>query len=420
MERIDCDVCVIGGGSGGIGAALGAARRGARTILVDRNHILGGTVTMSWVHNWEPTCGNAPVCRELWDRMHTYPNGALDMPFTTSSRNAEGKKNPTMGFELWVYQDVVARALSEAGCRVLLNVCFQSTIRDGRMVRGIVCAGPGAQFEIAARQFIDSTGDIAVCREAGCEHALGAEGRSDYGEPHAPETGDRTDLNAVNWIYRVRPTGSPVLLDDAPIPERAQRKGLFQAPMPNGDIVVNICGSGRYNPEKPEDYGRVCEEQRRLAIDSYRWFVRSGRFPDWQLLGLAPQLGIRESYRLKARYMLHENDARAGHHAQAKRDFMAFTDHPLDIHGAAIPYEDRILKQAYGIPFECLLAKEYDNLQAACRGIGATHIVSGSCRLSRTVMTMGYNAGAAAATACARNILLEDLEIDGLAEYEAP
>jgi hypothetical protein len=387
---------------------------------LDRNHALGGTVAMSWVHNWEPTCGNAPVCRELWQSMGTYPNGTFDVPFSTSSRNAEGKKNPTMGFELWVYQDVVAQALADAGCRVLLNVQFLHSNGDGRNLRSIACAGPGARFEIAAKQFIDATGDIALCRDAGCDHALGTDSQAEYGEPHAPEQADRTKLNAVNWIYRVRPMESPVRVDDAPIPKPAQCKGVFQARMANGDIVVNICGKGYYNPENPADYEQVCGYHRRLAIDSHRWFVRSGRFPDWQLLGLAPQLGIRESYRLKARHILTETDARAGHQAQTKRGFVAFTDHPLDIHGANIPHEERLLDQAYGVPFDCLLPREYDNLLVACRGIGVTHIVGGSCRLSRTVMTIGYNAGLAAAIACEKQTMLEDLDPDTFAEYEAP
>jgi len=48
--HIRTQVCVIGGGSGGIGAALAAARQGTEVVLLEREAILGGTMTTAWVH----------------------------------------------------------------------------------------------------------------------------------------------------------------------------------------------------------------------------------------------------------------------------------------------------------------------------------------------------------------------------------
>lgn len=41
MDRMDCDVCVIGAGSGGLSVAAGAAQMGARTVLIE-GHRMGG------------------------------------------------------------------------------------------------------------------------------------------------------------------------------------------------------------------------------------------------------------------------------------------------------------------------------------------------------------------------------------------
>ena len=41
----ECDVVVVGGGPGGIGAAVAAARHGAKTVLIERYGYLGGMGT---------------------------------------------------------------------------------------------------------------------------------------------------------------------------------------------------------------------------------------------------------------------------------------------------------------------------------------------------------------------------------------
>ncbi len=62
------DVCIVGGGSGGIGAAIAASRAGANVILIEKQARLGGTSTRSYVCNWEPGPGDA-IAREIYDRL---------------------------------------------------------------------------------------------------------------------------------------------------------------------------------------------------------------------------------------------------------------------------------------------------------------------------------------------------------------
>ena len=63
----------------------------------------------------------------------------------------------------------------------------------------------------------------------------------------------------------------------------------------------------------------------------------SGHHPDWLLVGMAPGLGIRESYRLKARKILTLNDVliNNGRHSDCA---IAKTDHPIDVHGMNIEH----------------------------------------------------------------------------------
>ena len=60
------DVCVVGGGSGGFGAAVAAARLGARVLLVEAGRGLGGTSTWAGVNNYEPVAGATGLPEEVY------------------------------------------------------------------------------------------------------------------------------------------------------------------------------------------------------------------------------------------------------------------------------------------------------------------------------------------------------------------
>lgn len=49
-SKITTDVAVIGGGTAGVFAAISAARTGAKTVLVEKNSMLGGTLTVAGVN----------------------------------------------------------------------------------------------------------------------------------------------------------------------------------------------------------------------------------------------------------------------------------------------------------------------------------------------------------------------------------
>ena len=418
MNTINCDVAIIGAGSGGIGAAVGVAERGADTLLIDRNLIPGGVVASSWVHNWEPTCGNSPLIRRLWRRMRAMPLGAADMEFTTSRTRPDGKRQPTMPFELWAYQQAVLDEFAEFdNLHLMGGHTFISVNTDSRRIKSVIVENEAGMTEVYAKVFIDATGTLNLARKCGCANMLGTDSCHDFNESVAPEKADRNQLNEVNWIYRVRPGGRPdVSVDPDSIPENAHQSGIASAVMPNGDILVNICGSGNYSPEIPGDYERVAAEQYKLALNTYYWRVASGMNPDWELVGMAPSLGIRESYRLRARYVMTVNDVfKFGKHYG--KYFVGMTDHPLDVHGTDL--EARLGSIPYGIHYNSLLPVEFDNLLVASRGIGATHIVAGSCRLSRTLMTCGQTAGRAAAICALSGKLPEDIEVGEIAEFES-
>ncbi len=61
MKRYDCDVLVVGSGAGGLSSAVAAAHRRLKVLVVEKEHVFGGTTARSGGWLWIP--GNAPARR---------------------------------------------------------------------------------------------------------------------------------------------------------------------------------------------------------------------------------------------------------------------------------------------------------------------------------------------------------------------
>ena len=156
-----------------------------------------------------------------------------------------------------------------------------------------------------------------------------------------------------------------------------------------------------------------CERRIRLA---WNWMQREQGFEKFRLTRLFPVMGVREGPRLIGRHVLTENEIQLGWAAQPRPErFITLADHELDIHGAGGMQQK--LKQPYGVPYECLLPREYRNVAAACRGAGFTHIAASSCRLSRTMMQLGHAAGLAAAVATRNDSSLPDVHLGRVRQW---
>ena len=110
----EVDVVVAGGGPAGIGAALAAARTGAKTILVEQFGCLGGVATTG-LHTHICTLKDAGgknfivggIARELSDRL-------IEKDFATLGTNVD--------FELEAMKRELDDMMLEAGVELLLSL----------------------------------------------------------------------------------------------------------------------------------------------------------------------------------------------------------------------------------------------------------------------------------------------------------
>ncbi|MEW6355282.1 MAG: FAD-dependent oxidoreductase [Planctomycetota bacterium] len=427
------DVCVLGGGSGGIGAALAASRYGASVVLVERMGRLGGTSTNAYVCNWEPGPGDA-FAREMYDRLQQ-----MNAVTIVSDHNPDRSKGR---FGLWLptagarYEDTLRRwgrprtdwraivfdpnalarvaleLLEETGkCRVLLNTTYQEAHAEGNRVLSIKARpDDGTEYDIHAKVFIDCTGGVHLCRDIGCETMLGPEPASKFNEPSAPEQPDKT-LNAISLCYRIRESENPKQAIEPNPPVETWPRSAHVSGLPNGDRIVNTLALLPGWTVFDMGYEKAMDEAKRRAQAHWRWLQGHDAFSGYEFDSFAPTLGIRESHRVVGEYVLTQHDLLAGLPKQTHRDVIAVADHAMDVHGEGGRRVHGELKAPYGIPYRCLIPMGWTNLLAACRGASFSHIAASSCRLSRTIIALGHAAGLAAATAAKEGITVGAVDV---------
>jgi hypothetical protein len=132
-------------------------------------------------------------------------------------------------------------------------------------------------------------------------------------------------------------------------------------------------------------------------------------FAQSYLLQTAPQVGFRESRRIRGVHILTAEEYAAAYHFE---DAVARGAHPIDIHRATDSKQDvRFLSDAGYVPYRSLIAAGFDNLLAAGRCVSADRQAFASIRVQATAMALGQAAGTAAALSLQQNCGVTALDI---------
>lgn len=198
------DVLIIGGGLGGVAAALAAVEGGASVVMVEGDRWLGGQLTAQAVpsdeHMWSEQFGVTASYRRVRDGIRRYYRD--NYPLTAAARSREWL-NPGGGFvSPLCHEPRVAVAVLEAmlapwrasGRLTVLQsyrlVCAES---DADVVRAVtvVDVRGGDQVVIEAAYVLDATETGELLPAAGVEYVTGFESAKETGEPSAPPKRNR-------------------------------------------------------------------------------------------------------------------------------------------------------------------------------------------------------------------------------------
>ncbi|MBL9138243.1 MAG: FAD-dependent oxidoreductase [Verrucomicrobiales bacterium] len=210
------DVVILGGGLGGVAAAVAACRHGLKVVLTEETDWLGGQLTAQGVppdeHRWIEQFGCTRSYRSLREGIRDYYR--RHYPLTEEARG-RWNLNPGNGsVSRLCHEPRVAVAVLEgmlqpwvSGGRlvVLREHRVTAAAVEGDRVASVTVRGArsGRLHVLRAAWFVDATelGDLLPL--AGVEHVTGAEGRAATGEMHAPERADPTNHQAFTMCFAI-------------------------------------------------------------------------------------------------------------------------------------------------------------------------------------------------------------------------
>lgn len=390
------DVVVIGGGVSGIGAAIEAARQGARVIILERSGILGGMLTAGHV---SPPLGHY-VKNTLADEILTAANCVY---------------NSGRSHDMEEMKILITRLVEENGIAVYYECALADVVKNGRIITHAIVTTQSGLKAVGGKIFIDATGDgvlsylcgekVMYGRDDGLVQPMSIMFTIENVSPEQKllcfhEEMD-TQLDNGSYLQLCRDAA-----ENGELPSNINIVRLYRGTV-DTERMVNATQANGFNPLLPEDLGKahaLLRRQIRQVVNFLKTNIKG--FENIRIKQSSDGVGVRESRRIACEYMLTSEDLLGG------KTFPDVIVHQaafcLDIHnpsGAGQSEQDGRPRQSklYDIPYRSIIPLETDNLLIAGRCIGGTHRAHSSYRVMNICINIGQAAGAAAAICTSEN-----------------
>jgi hypothetical protein len=324
MRQLTTEILIVGGGLGGVAAAIAAARMGKNVILTEEDDWIGGQWTAQGVppdeHKWIEYTGCTQSYRELRNRIRDYYRN--NYPILPASRR-EAFLNPGMGFcsrlcceprvVLNVLLDMLAPHRASGRVQILYRTKPTAVeMRDDRVAGVVLTKQDGSNVHITAPYVLDAT-ELGDLLELGSiEHVMGTESKSQTGEPHAPDDPDPLDQQSITTCFAIDmiPGGNFVIEK----PKDYQfwkdyRADFWRGPQLSWTVTEAITGKKLYRPliTGPRE-ARVAHDLWHFRRLFYAGHFEAGAFPsDIVLMNIAaldywldPIVGVSDDVRSRA------------------------------------------------------------------------------------------------------------------------
>jgi hypothetical protein len=390
----DYDVLVCGAGPAGVAAALAAARAGGKTGLIELHGCLGGIWTAGLLAYFLDVNNKPGIMAEII--------GELEK---RGARAYDSKGKGTCAFDVEEVKVLLEELCQEAGVDIRLHTrVAQTQVTDGRITHAIIEDKSGRRA-LAAKTFIDCTGDGDLAALAGCGF--------DFGHP---ETGVTQPFSLIMLVAGIDRAAVREFYREGDEPWSGAKERLRQA-MAKGGCDPSY-GRPSLFPVRDDlfilmsnhEYGfkGICAEdltaatlkaRRELHAQINGLRSQGGVWQNIRIVATPEQIGVREGRRIHGRHTVTVDEMVAG---VRHEDAVCRVHFGIDVHstnpGATKGIEaHKHRTQPYDIPMRALIARDVEGLLMAGRCISGDFLAHSSYRVTGDAAAMGEAAGRYAA-----------------------
>jgi len=413
LPENEYDVIVVGSDPEGIAAAIGAARSGAKTLLLGKEDGPGGLLTYGMLNTL--------------DMSRSEESGLLTRGVFGEFYNAIGK---TESFDVQCAKKIFAELIEkEERLEYRKNQKFVVPILEDNTIIGVKMEDiNGNTYDVLGKRIIDATQDGDVCAASGVPYYIGSEDINVSGNMAATlviKVGGvkwkdiKADIDKYKWETSDKDTGfnkstawgfGKWCYDKYnPIHKNMQLRGPNFGLQDDGTILINalqIFDVDGLNEESKENAIKLGIEEASNVVEHLRKIMPS--FKDAYLVGVADELYIRETRHMVGEYTLLATDVIGNRNFADK---IAMSSYPVDIQATSKSNTGYVIGDPiqYSIPLGCVIPKKVDNLFIVSKAASYSSVAAGSARVVPTGMAVGEASGIAAVYSITKNITPREL-----------
>lgn len=416
------DVIVIGGGTAGCAAAYTAGKLGLKTLLIEKNIHLGGTITSALV---------VPAMKSGEHQINTDFYVDLISELSAIGGQATYQNNPG-----WLNPELTKIALDNLMAKANVEVYFDTHIRDvickNRHIEAIVISkemlsvynetienqNKALSVSIAAKYIIDATGNCEIGKLCGCDFLeensenqpvslrflMGGVDVPYFAEWLKAFDTDRNvttveDINGFIHLSTAYTWDKDKTWALKPLFDDAVAKGILKDHDRNYFQIFTVAGMPStiaFNCPRIIDYTKtldVANMSKALQLARKNIFRLANfckiYFPGFKnayISNIADMLGIRVSRRIKGKYVYKIDDLKSGKKFEHP---VVRSNYPVDVHSDKKDGSTLDIVQDYELPIESLMSADIDNLYVAGRCLSADYMAQGALRVQASCFSMG-------------------------------
>ncbi len=414
------EVVVLGGGPAGMAAAVAAAQAGRSTLLIERYGFLGGMGTAAGVTNF---CGlHANVHGDIRQVVHGVAAELLARIDRLGGLNAPHNlfgKTVAQAYDTAAYKIAADGLLLSAGVKLLFHALAAGVVMDSaRRVRALLVETKSGRQAVLGQAFIDCSGDGDLAAWAGAPFDKG----DGHGNMLYPST-----MFRLNGIDPVRAGRAWEVIPGLMLQAEAQGRYRFPRKTPivrpqKSRIEWRVNLTQLANAEGNAMDGTSAQElsdaevQGRQQIASVADFLKEvPGFENSYIVDIAPQVGIRETRRVRGLYQLTERDVLD---CASFDDTIGVNGWPLELHlKGDVEFRWPPIPESRGfnhLPYRMTVPQSLDNLWVAGRCASMSHEAQSAARVTGACFVMGEAAGLAADQALAAGCSAADVNVSAL------